>query len=749
MKTVFELEEKPTDYVLFKEENQDNLDLETFLRIELNINNQQQLNEMIKRFQHNLIYSLEDLMKIKDWDEFGRNIPGHADALQPALDRYRNTSAQTARSQSVTDKRSKGELMNDWNKVKLFLFFESNMPKELNGERFGFIDKQALKEGFEEQRKDPEFDGGPILNDIEKVIEHFTEPEKPLRQNSHGMLLYGPPGTGKTQLCSVIIRKAGLFGLVPPLSSSELNRSKVGETEQLLMAIFHRALYVPYLLCCIAIDEVDALTPKRNEKSGEHKVDVLCLLLSLIGGIKDVPNVFVIASTNRLNKIDEAFARRLRDKFYVGRLNAEQRLNLIKKILEKNVDLAPHVTRTLNFDATSYQPRIELYNLLTTNFSGAAMVALRSEILHFFDLNRKNMAICDIDDKTLIDLCSKVANDFSIKIGGYSIADLLKENNIKEMSKRLRNCFEQGEKENLTGRVLIDLRPNIRNIQFERKDGSLKEVNLNEEKRFASDLVPILLLFAIIFDVPYFQLIDTELILSNAAYDENTAIEIILEKYSEYKQYVNAMFVYDADTLVGISESMSDSSMNESLSYSIQNSRIWQQIILQSFKANFALKEDTTSNNQRSYLPSFGSPKSASFTDHKWCVLISSSEFLISQFKRLVKFEYCQVEADLLVKERTCEQCGEKYVEKSNTADSCTYHPKPILEKFIKNSKNQVMSHPSTKEDLLKNARSSGDTNAFNEYFYLCCMKRFNECPDGCLKSKHKEKQPPRTSRRF
>ena len=103
--------------------------------------------------------------------------------------------------------------------------------------------------------------------------------------------------------------------------------------------------------------------------------------------------------------------------------------------------------------------------------------------------------------------------------------------------------------------------------------------------------MPILLLFAILFDVPYFQLIDTELILSNAAFDKNTAIEVILEKYSEFKHYVNAMMVYDADTLVGISESMSDSSMNESLSYSIQNSRIWQQIILQSFKANFTLKE--------------------------------------------------------------------------------------------------------------------------------------------------------------
>ena len=151
------------------------------------------------------------------------------------------------------------------------------------------------------------------------------------------------------------------------------------------MALFQRALYVPYLLCCIAIDEVDALTPKRNEKSGEHKVDVLCLLLSLIGGIKDVPNVFVIASTNRLSKIDDAFARRLTEKFYVGRLNGEQRMKLIEKIKDENVNLPDTFANV--FDARYNKKRRDLLNILTTNFSGAAMIALRSRLLFYFDSN--------------------------------------------------------------------------------------------------------------------------------------------------------------------------------------------------------------------------------------------------------------------------------------------------------------------------------------------------------------------------
>jgi SpoVK/Ycf46/Vps4 family AAA+-type ATPase len=106
---------------------------------------------------------------------------------------------------------------------------------------------------------------------------------------------------------------------------------------------------------------VDALTPKRNEKSGEHKVDVLCLLLSLIGGIKDIKNVFVIASTNRLNKMDEAFCRRLQVKFFVGRLDPNKRLDILLKISKIKLE-----NGFPEFKKNQYQ----FLKKLTTNFSG-------------------------------------------------------------------------------------------------------------------------------------------------------------------------------------------------------------------------------------------------------------------------------------------------------------------------------------------------------------------------------------------
>ncbi len=52
-------------------------------------------------------------------------------------------------------------------------------------------------------------------------------------------------------MCKVICRKAGIELAVEPLSSSELNRGIVGQTESLIMALFQRAEHMPHLLCCI------------------------------------------------------------------------------------------------------------------------------------------------------------------------------------------------------------------------------------------------------------------------------------------------------------------------------------------------------------------------------------------------------------------------------------------------------------------------------------------------------------------
>lgn len=659
---------------------------------------------------------MKDLAQVNYWEEIEHSLPAHSESLKISIEQYKSEQVKPIRSEQ-TSKRTQAELLHDWNKVKLFLFYESGMTDEIKST--GMLDKEALELGFQEQRNNPDFDGGPVLNNIEKVMEQYTFPSKPFRKNSHGILLYGPPGTGKTELCSIVIRKTGLHGLVPPLSSSELNRSKIGETEQLLMAIFHRALHLPYLLCCVTIDEIDALTPKRTEKSGEQKVDVLCLLLSLLGGIKDVKNVFVIASTNRLNKMDEAFARRLQDKFYVGHLSAEQRFRFIEKI-KLPVAQIPNQFRTLFDDAN----RVNLFKLMTFNFSGAALVSLRSKFLYYFDRN-SNKQLENID-RDLIRICSKVADDFQIKIGGFSIPELLlSESDLDKLETNLKANFDADDLAKMSGRILIDLRPDFLSIQMEYIDESLKEINLARSRRFTSDIVTILLQLAMLLEVPYFQLIDSSLALASSAFDENSIIEMIIEKLNEYEQYEDSMLVFDADTLVGISESLIDSStQQDTLSYSFQNGHIWQQIILNSFKSEFASQQGVK---------------------HRWCVIISSNEFLINQFKKMTKFEYCGKEEELLVKERVCCNCKLKYIQKENRRDSCLYHPKRELERIKKPTvklANATGKQTAAKETLMELANEVG-LDVLNDYYYKCCMKHADES-EGCRKDYHREKEEPK-----
>jgi hypothetical protein len=229
-------------------------------------------------------------------------------------------STQPTSNQKGNSKYATAEDRHAWHRAKLSLYYYAKSDYK----QFGFIDKLALDKGFEEQKSDISFDVGKNLETIQDCLSEFTicESRNEFRNRSHGILLYGPPGTGKTELSKVILKKGGLYSLVPPLVSSEVNRSLVGETEELIAAIWNRAKICPHVLCCIAIDEVDALAPKRTNETSGHKIDALSILLALIGGIKDVPNVYVIAATNRLNKIDDAFLRRLQDKLYIGKLTS-------------------------------------------------------------------------------------------------------------------------------------------------------------------------------------------------------------------------------------------------------------------------------------------------------------------------------------------------------------------------------------------------------------------------------------------
>jgi transitional endoplasmic reticulum ATPase len=156
---------------------------------------------------------------------------------------------------------------------------------------------------------------------------------------------------------SQLANKLGIVMVAHPLAAGELTRPLVGETEEILVALCSRCNHVPYAQCCISIDEIDSLAPKRDQKSSEGKVDTISVLLSMIEGIKDVHNLMIFSATNRLHMMDEAFLRRLSGKFFVGRPSSDARKTLLQQIPFWMVE--PELFHRLS--------------IATTNFSGSAI----------------------------------------------------------------------------------------------------------------------------------------------------------------------------------------------------------------------------------------------------------------------------------------------------------------------------------------------------------------------------------------
>ncbi|MDD1724267.1 MAG: CDC48 family AAA ATPase [Methanospirillum sp.] len=120
-----------------------------------------------------------------------------------------------------------------------------------------------------------------------------------------GVLLYGPPGTGKTLIAKAVANESGAHFI--PIAGPEVISKYYGESEQRLREVFEEAAEnAPSI---IFIDELDSITPKREEVTGEVERRVVAQLLTMMDGLEERGQVVVIGATNRLDAIDPALRR--------------------------------------------------------------------------------------------------------------------------------------------------------------------------------------------------------------------------------------------------------------------------------------------------------------------------------------------------------------------------------------------------------------------------------------------------------
>jgi transitional endoplasmic reticulum ATPase len=181
------------------------------------------------------------------------------------------------------------------------------------------------------------------------------------------VILHGPPGTGKTLLSRAVGQE--LHANVMAMSATELVGTYSGETEANLRSLFSEASHhAPSL---IIIDEIDVIATSRGRLASQGDIRATTQLLSLLDGLDQVDGVVVLATTNRIDSIDEAFRRpgRFDEEIYVGPPDAAAR-RAILSVHSREMPLTPEAETA--FD--------EVAATRTAGFTGADLMHLTREV---------------------------------------------------------------------------------------------------------------------------------------------------------------------------------------------------------------------------------------------------------------------------------------------------------------------------------------------------------------------------------
>ena len=156
----------------------------------------------------------------------------------------------------------------------------------------------------------------------------------------NGILLWGPPGTGKTFISRKLAEESGmLFSLINP---SDLGNVYIHGSQSMIADLFTRSEELAAKNNCgvlLVFDEFDSLVPRRGVNDDNNQANEVAEFLTRLNNCAE-RNVFVVATTNRIDAIDPAIIRkgRMDEVIYVGLPDEDAR----KELLELELLKRPH-----------------------------------------------------------------------------------------------------------------------------------------------------------------------------------------------------------------------------------------------------------------------------------------------------------------------------------------------------------------------------------------------------------------------
>lgn len=238
-----------------------------------------------------------------------------------------------------------------------------------------------------------------VIEDLgDLVILPMTRPQVYLSSNvqpPRGVLLHGPPGCGKTMIANAFAAELGVPFL--PVSAPSIVSGMSGESEKALREHFEEAKRLAP--CLVFIDEIDAITPKRESAQREMEKRIVAQLLTCMDDLSlektDGKPVIVLAATNRPDSLDPALRRGGRfDKEINMTVPSEPAREKILRTLTRKMSLADDLDFKTLAKRTPGFVGADLNDLVAT--AGSTAIKRYLEILK--SSNGEEMEIEEVDE---------------------------------------------------------------------------------------------------------------------------------------------------------------------------------------------------------------------------------------------------------------------------------------------------------------------------------------------------------------